>query len=261
MIKHLQIMAALVLFFFLLDAGCGFAIEHLTGEAIARRVFDRDRGKNSISIATMILESEKGDRRTRTFSNLRILEEGLEKQLIRFTSPADINGTGFLTIEKPGYETDQFLYLPALRRSRRIVSSQKSQQFVNSDFTYEDMERHPVENYLYEVKGDKIIDKTDCYILEIKPKEIADSQYSLIRACIAKQTFVTLSAEYFDKKGTHEKTFKVITIEKKQNIWTETKVVMENLLKLHKTYINLETIEYNTDISSNQISTNALEKF
>ncbi|MFH1936650.1 MAG: outer membrane lipoprotein-sorting protein, partial [Bacteroidota bacterium] len=66
---------------------------------------------------------------------------------------ADINGTGFLIIEKAGYESDQFLYLPALRRSRRIVSSQKSHQFVNSDFTYEDIERHPVENYIYDIKG------------------------------------------------------------------------------------------------------------
>ena len=237
------------------------ATDPLTGEALARQVFDRDRGKNSISTATMILENEKGDKRSRTFTNMRILKDGLEKQLIRFTAPADINGTGFLTIEKPGYETEQFLYLPALRRSRRIVSSQKSHQFVNSDFTYEDMERHPVENYLYEIKGEKQIDGTDCFILETRPKEGISSQYTLITAHIAKQSFVTLSAEYYDKKGSHIKTYRVLGLEQKQNIWTETKVMMEDVAARHKTYIQLEQIEYNTDITPDQISNNALEKF
>ncbi len=237
------------------------ATEPLTGEAVARQVFDRNRGKNSISTATMILETEKGDQRSRTFNNKRILEKGLEKQLIRFTSPADINGTGFLTIEKSGYETEQFLYLPALRRSRRIVSSQKFHQFVNSDFTYEDMERHPVENYLYGIKGEKTIDGIDCHILETRPKEGIESQYSLIRAYISKQSFVTLLAEYYDKKNTHVKTYRVLGLEQKQNIWTETKVVMEDVTARHKTYINLEHIEYNTEITSDQVSNNALEKF
>ena len=245
----------------LVASATAVATEPLTGEALARQVFDRDRGKNSISTAVMILENDKGDKKYRTFTNKRILQDGLEKQLIRFTEPADINGTGFLTIEKPGYETDQFLYLPALRRSRRIVSSQKSHQFVNSDFTYEDMERHPVENYLYEIKGEKQIDGTDCYILETRPKEGVSSQYASITAHIAKQFFVTLLAEYYDKKGHHIKTYRVPGLEQKQNIWTETRVIMEDMNTRHKTHINLEHIEYNTDITPDQISTHALERF
>ncbi len=152
--------------------------EKLTGYQIARQVFDRNRGNNSISTATMVLVNKKGKKRTRTFTNSRILENGLEKQIIRFTSPADIDGTGFLTIEKTGYETDQFLYLPALRRTRRIVSSQKSHRFVNTDFTYEDMERHPVDNYLYILKGEKIVGNLECYQLETRPKKNVISQYS-----------------------------------------------------------------------------------
>lgn len=254
----LLLIAALVSY--LVAPAPAVATEPLTGEALARQLFDRDRGKNSISTAVMILENEKGNKRSRTFTNKRILENGLEKQLIRFTAPADINGTGFLTIEKPGYETEQFLYLPALRRSRRIVSSQKSHQFVNSDLTYEDMERHPVENYLYEIKGEKQIDGKDCYVLETRPKEGIESQYSSITAHIAKQSFVTLLADYYDKKGHHIKTYRVLGLEQKQNIWTETRIIMEDMNTRHKTHINLEHIEYNTDITPDQISTHALER-
>lgn len=237
------------------------AQEKLTGHWIAQQVFDRDRGKNSISSATMVLVNKKGKKRSRTFTNLRILEDGLEKQLIRFTSPADIAGTGFLTIEKTGYETDQFLYLPALRRTRRIVSSQKSHRFVNSDFTYEDMERHPVDNYIYELKGEKTVENIECYILEIRPEKNVDSQYSLTKSLISKVSFVPVFAEYFDKKGKQIKIYKVLKLELQQNIWTESIVMMEDLIKDHKTFIKIQHIEYNTDITSNQVSKVALENY
>ena len=123
----------------------------ISGKELAQKVFDRNRGQSSVSKAQMILVDKNENKRKRHFTSKRVLADGLERQLIRFTSPADIEGTGFLTIEKQGYETEQFLFLPALRRSRRIVTSQKSHRFVNSDFTYEDMERHPVDDYVYAI--------------------------------------------------------------------------------------------------------------
>jgi len=233
----------------------------LTGIGIARQVFDRDRGRNSISTAIMVLVNKNDTKRSRTFTNTRILEDGLEKQLVRFTSPADINGTGFLTIEKKGYETDQFLYLPALKRTRRIVSTQKSQHFVNSDFTYEDMERHSVDNYHYTIKVDQTIGDIECYVLEIRPKENIDSEYSVTKSLISKTSFVPIFVEYYDKKGKHIKTYKVLQLELKQNIWTESIVMMEDVIKRHKTFIKLQHIEYNTDITSDQISKAALENY
>lgn len=233
----------------------------ITGLWIARQVFDRDRGKTAHSVATMVLINKQNNKKIRTFTNFRVLENGLEKQLIRFTSPADIAGTGFLTIEQQGYETDQFLYLPALRRTRRIVSSQKSHQFVNSDFTYEDMERHPVDNYLYEIKGEKVFANIDCYILETRPKKDIISQYSMTQALITKTSFVPVFAEYYNPKGQCIKTYTVVKLELKDNIWTESIVLMEDLINNHKTYIKLDQIDYNTDIRSDQISKTALETY
>ena len=233
----------------------------LTGIEIARQVFDRNRGHNSMSTATMVLVNKKDKKRVRTFTNRRIRTDGLEKQIIRFTAPADIDGTGFLTMEKPGYETDQFLYLPALRRTRRIVSSQKSHRFVNSDFTYEDMERLPVDNFTYELKGEKKINNIECYLLEARPKKKVNSQYSLTKSMISKTSFVPIFAEYFDHKGTHIKTYKVLKLELKQDIWTESMVMMEDLIKAHKTFLKIQDIEYNTNITPDQISKAALETY
>jgi hypothetical protein len=235
--------------------------EDMTGKKLAQSVFNRDRGMNSISTAQMVLINKNGNKRKRLFTNKRLMEGDLERQITRFTSPADIDGTGFLTIEKPRWKTEQFLYLPALRRSRRIVSSQKSQRFVNSDFTYEDMERQAVDNYAYKIVGSKPVGNLDCYVLETRPHKGIDTQYSLTYSLISKQSRIPLFVKYYDKKGNHFKTYKVLKLEQIQGVWTELNTSMENLEKGHKTYIKLEKIIYNTDIDQDQISKKSLENY
>ncbi len=235
--------------------------QEMTGEMLAQQIFDRDRGKNSVSSAQMVLISKNGHKRTRQFTTIRLLEGNLERQIIRFTTPADIDGTGFLTIEKPGWETEQFLYLPGLKRTRRIVSSQKSSRFVNSDFTYEDMERHPVDDYTYQITGSEQVNHLDCYVLESRPKKGTESQYSLIVSRVEKQSRVAVSAEYFDQKGRHIKTYKVLKLDRVQEFWTELTVSMEDHKKGHKTYLNIDNIRYNGDIDKNMINRKSLENY
>ena len=233
----------------------------ITGEQLARDVFHRDRGKNSVLTSQMVLVDKNGNKRVRQFTSKRILEDALERQIIRFTFPADIEGTGFLTIEKPGWETEQFIYLPALRRTRRIVTSQKSHRFVNSDFTYEDMERHPVDAYTYKITGSQTIGGVACHALETRPKADVKSQYSLMQSLIAKESLVPLMVKYYDKKGTHFKTYKVLKLEKIQDIWTELIISMDDHEREHSTYLKIENITYNTDIDQADISRNRLENY
>lgn len=237
------------------------AAENISGITLARKIFNREMGKDSRATAQMVLISKTGIKRVREFTIKRIRENSLDSRIIRFTSPADIDGTGFLTIEKTGGETEQFLYLPALRRTRRIVSSQKSQKFVNSDFTYEDMERHPVNNYEYKITGSQKIGALDCYVLEARPKKGINSQYSLTVSSISKQTFVPVLVKYFDGKGSHIKTYKVLKLDLIQDIWTEMVVSVENHEKGTQTYVRLSDIQYNKGIPRDQISPKALEAY
>ncbi|MFO7761612.1 MAG: outer membrane lipoprotein-sorting protein [Thermodesulfobacteriota bacterium] len=237
------------------------AAEEITGKILAQKIFDRDRGRNSAATAQMVLISKSGSKRVRTFTNKRFMEDGLERQLIRFTSPADIEGTGFLTIEKEGWKTEQFLYLPALRRTRRIVTSQQSQRFVNSDFTYEDMKRHPVDNYTYEITGSRKVGNLECYALEARPKKNTDSQYGLTRSLVSKKCLVPVVVEYFDQKCSHFKTYKTLQLEKVQGIWTEMTVSMEDFEREHKTFIKVEQIDYNTDIDKDLVSRKSLADY
>lgn len=238
-----------------------FAEEELSARQIAQETFDRNRGDNSRASALMVLVDKKGDKRTRKLEALRIKQGDLENQIIRFLSPADIRGTGFLTIEKEGWDTDQFLYLPALRRTRRIVASQKSHSFVNSDFSYEDMERNPVDNYSYTMEGTSTINNLPCYVISSQPKKGIESQYTTVKSHITKGFFVPLLTEFFNDKGKMIKQYKVMKLEKIQNIWTESTVMMETLKTKHKTYIKIQNIEYNTDINTEALSKEALESF
>jgi hypothetical protein len=250
--------------FLLIFISAGFQTsfsQELNAEKIAYNSFHRDRGDNSVSSSQMVLVDEQGKKRVRNFSLKRYVENKLEHQLIRFLSPADIEGTGFLAIEKKGYETDQFLYLPALRRTRRIVSSQKDQRFVNSDFTYEDMERHPLEDYEYTLQGDAKVNNIDCYILLSRPRPETKSQYSKTISLIHKESFTPVLIKFFNKKDQHVKTYKVLKFNKIQGIWTEMTVSMEDTVKNHKTYINTEKITYNTDLNKEEVSQKMLEYY
>jgi hypothetical protein len=183
------------------------------------------------------------------------------RQLTRFTSPADIEGTGFLAIETAVGETDQFLYLPALRRTRRIVSSQKSSSFVNSDFTYEDLERRDVDDAEHVITGEDKIGKVACYVMESRPKKGTDSQYAMWRSKVAKGIYIPLYTEYYNKREKLFKTYKVTRLKKIQGIWTLNEVIMEDLRKKHKTILKINKVIYNQGLDDGIFTRKYLESW
>ncbi len=231
----------------------------LTGEKLAQLVYDRENGDDSCAHSIMGLISRRGKKRLRHFITYRKDDGELLKQLIRFTSPADIEGTGFLSFERKDKATEQFLYLPALRRMRRIVSSQKDHRFVNTDFTYEDMERRRVEDYAHTISGEEKKQGGDCWILESRPKEKTDSQYSLVKSWVAKEIYVPVFVEYYSKKGKLIKQYSVAKLEKIQGIWTEIEVVMIDLNREHRTLIKVKDIKYNSNLPDDTFTRRNLE--
>ncbi len=238
------------------------AADLLTPVQIAQRTYDRYLGDDMQMRATMELISKKGHVRNREFISLRKDSDSTRKQLIRFTSPADIDGTAFLTIEKNNNSsnTEQHLYLPALKRTRRIVASQKGRSFVNSDFTYEDMQRHPVEDWNYQLDGTETISGFACYILISIPKAGTDTKYSKLVSWIEKKDFIPLKTIFWDKKGRQSKSYSVLKFEIIDNIATETEVLMEDLPSGHKTRLKTLEIRYNSGLKDSLFTTRALEK-
>lgn len=232
-----------------------------SGQELAQLVYDRYVGDNSVSRQTMELVPTAGQKRVRQL-DISVLEKtGTRSVLLRFTSPADIQGTGFLAIEDGQGETAQFLYLPALNRTRRIVSGQKNRSFVNTDFTFEDMERRPVDGFEHAIVGDETINNVRCWIMESRPKTGTDSQYTSARTWVAQDILLPLRTDFYANGETPIKRYTVLQIENIQNIWTETKVAMEDLISGHKTTLETTNIQYNTGISDSIFTQQALERW
>lgn len=231
-----------------------------TGEELARSVHDRYVGDDMTSHQIMELIPAKGQTRVRELDIAGADRDGLRKSLLRFTAPADIEGTGFLTLEDGNGDTEQFLYLPALKRTRRIVAGQKSRSFVNTDFTFEDMERRPVEDSEHAITGEESLNGVACWILESRPKPVSQSQYTAIRAWVAKEMLLPLKVDFFTGGKEPIKRYTVLQLEKIQDIWTETKVGMEDLESGHRTVLETNAIKYNTGIQDSAFTQQALEQ-
>ncbi len=166
------------------------------------------------SITTMTINDGKGNQRVRKLSTASKREpsQKMTKTVMRFLEPADVKGTGILTFEYETKDNDMWLYMPALRKVRRIVSSENSKSFMGSEFTNADLTKPKIDDYTYKSLGDETIDNTECFKIEITPatKDIANSYgYSKKVAWIGKSDYVARKNEYYDLDG---KLLKVMTV-------------------------------------------------
>lgn len=232
----------------------------LTPEEVARNVYHRDIGQDMRMTGTMELISKSGHLRRRELITYRKDTPTQRMVLIRFTAPADIDGTAFLVIEDTTDNTTrQHLYLPALKRTRRIVSAQQGRSFVNSDFTYEDMQRHPVEEWNYHLEEPQLVLGRKCYELHSSPRTGTDTQYQKVVSWIDMDTFAPLKIKFWNAKGEQFKTYTVQKFEIIDGITTELVTLMENHSDQHKTRMSTTAIEYNRGLPDYLFTQRALE--
>ncbi|MFH1147778.1 MAG: outer membrane lipoprotein-sorting protein [Pseudomonadota bacterium] len=249
----------LILFLFSIRPGL-YGQETPSAEIIARKVSDREAGRDSHALVVMKLIDKNGKTRVREMEIRRGDFSDLKRTLIRFNSPAEIKGTGFLTIENENRDDDQYLFLPELRRSRRIVSSQKDQKFVNSDFTYEDMQRRKVEKDTHRLLGSKVFGSYQCWILESTPKPAAESQYDKLEALVTKDNYIPVRINYYSR-GKTVKTYTVLDLQNVNGFWTDMTAEMYDLDTRHKTVLEVKKISYNTKIKPDIFTVRNLEKY
>ena len=168
---------------------------------ISRKSIEAQRNfKDEKADMTLTLINEKGDKVVREMISLTLERENMEDySIIQFLNPADVRGTGLLTYQKPDGDDKQWLYLPELRRVKRISSSNKSGSFMGSEFAYEDITGNTLEKYNYKYIGEENLEGEDCYIIERYPI-YENSGYTVIKSWISKNTFLAKRLEYTDRK-------------------------------------------------------------
>ena len=177
------------------------------GIEIVREVDQRDTGfGDSKSEMKMILRNRNGDETLRNLriQTLEVIGDG-DKSLIIFNSPRDVKGTAFLSFTHALDPDEQWLYLPALKRVKRISSSNKSGPFLGSEYAFEDLTSFEVLKYKYKYLRDEVLDGKDCFVIELYP-QYEHSGYTRQISWIDKERYIPLQAEYYDRKNALLKT-------------------------------------------------------
>lgn len=177
------------------------------GLAIAQERVNRNRGWNDVKVnMEMRLFSGGKNVATRQLVSqyLEVPHDG-DKNLSVFQSPADIKNTRFLSHTHVDKSDDQWIFLPALQRTKRISSANKSGPFVGSEFSFEDLASFEVERYKFRYLNDAEVDGTPCYVLESYPT-YEKSGYKRLESCIDKERYIPLQVKFFDKRDEHFKT-------------------------------------------------------
>jgi hypothetical protein len=177
------------------------------GMAIAIEADRRDQGfHDSTADLEMILRNRQGQESRRTLHSKSLeQEDDGDKGLVIFNSPADIDGTALLTFSHKTGDDDQWLYLPALKRVKRISSSNKSGPFVGSEFAYEDLSSQEVEEYTYRFKQNETVQGRDMFVVEFYPVD-PRSGYTKQTVWLDQQEYRVWRIDYFDRKDALLKT-------------------------------------------------------
>ena len=249
------------------------AAQDLTAREIMVKVDDRDDGDNRVAEMQMILTDKNGDTRIRkmkSFDKDLITDAGEEdrRRIMFFQEPADVKDTGFLTYDFDAYEKDddQWLFLPALKKTKRIASTDKSGSFMGSDFNYSDMTRKNLDAYDFKILKEDEVRGAKTWVIEALPKtreEMEQTGYKKSVAFVRQDNFVIVRAVHWTDTGDKLKYLDVTELEQIDGVWTVTAMSMttkKNKLTEHKTDMTFSNVHYGQNLDDNLFSLRRLEK-
>ncbi len=255
----------------MMPAQSGLAAELSATEVIIRHdnLYD---GDTAITDYRLILIDRRSRQRER---NLRMYTKDYDqdtRSLSQFDSPADLRGTAYLNYDwaDPETDDDSWLYLPSLQRVKRIATSDTSDSFLGSDFTYADINGLETSWYDYSYFSEsEIVDGQDCWVIDVvaKPefREKAEEAtgYSRLRTWIRKDNFLQQRAQAWELRGNRIKYFNSSEIEQIDGIWTIKRmqvVTTRNDRQEHASILQVEEISYNVELGDEIFTTEYMQR-
>ena len=230
--------------------------------------YQASRVDSSISEASFKLVNAAGQERIRKILSVTKLQlEGQSnRRVIRFLSPSDVRNTTTLLLESAGKEDEIWVYLPALKKARRLSSNNKKNSFVGTDLSYGDIVGHKAQDWTHKITKLDQLAGTDVSVVESIPKNLDvanDAGYSKRITWVARDTFLGLKVEFYDLSGALLKTvdnanFKLVDAKLKK--FQPMLVNVKNHQTGHATILSLERFEANIPIAENYFTAGYLEK-
>ncbi len=235
--------------------------------AIMVKADARDDGVTLEQDMTMVLIDKNTKKRTR---NLHTYSKDFgkdEHQIMFFKSPADVKNTAFLTFDyaNSNKDDDQWLYLPALKKVKRIPSSDKSSSFMGSDFSYFDMTDRDLEDYDFKLLKETKVRGKKVWMIEATPRNkrvIKESGYTKTIALIRQDNYVVVRSIGF-MKGNKKKYLDMKKLHKQGGVWLTDVLTMttkKGNKTLHKTMLKFTNTKLNKNIPDSMFTTRRLEK-
>ena len=233
------------------------------GPGIVKEWDERPEGKDLTTKATFTLINSRGQKRVRKTRRYWIDMEGKngfdEKTIIFFDKPSDVKGTSLLnwSYTDINKDDDQWLYLPALRKIKRIASADKEKSFMGSDLTYDDMGDRDVEEDKHRLTGIEDINGRRCYVIEMIPRE-KGYMYSKKLMWIDREEYIDYRTDFYDRKGRFLKR-QDNTWTRVDDIWVVNKIAVKNEQTGHSTVVEMEDIKINTGLKENRFTKRVME--
>ena len=238
------------------------ATQEETGLKIARETRERGRGfENFTAEQSMVLRNRKGQESLRQL-RVMVLETdgGGNKSLFVFDRPRDVQGTALLVHAHKEGDDDQWLYLPALDRVKRISSSNQSGSFMGSEFAYEDMGAQEVEKFTYRYLRDEPCFELTCTVVERYPTDKRSGyQHQLVWQ--DKDELRVWKVEYYDRKNSHLKTLTLgdynLYLDR---FWQSREMTMVNHLTGKSTVLTWKDFEFRTQLKERDFTQTGLKR-
>jgi len=240
----------------------------LSATEIMEKNFVVAKYADSTSESTMTLTNKSGQKRVRkTFGTSKLEPNGIDnKRMTRFLEPTDVKGTVSMLIEHTDKDDDIWIYLPSVKKVRRLISSNKKDSFVGTDFSYGDVIGHKVKEWNHTMLKDEEVDGSSCYVIESIPKDAtikANTGYSKRIAWIQKDNFVTLKSVAYDEAGellkeARYKHYKEVDPVKKK--WQAGVLEARNLQTGHSTVITIDNFKVNIGVKDDYFTTRYMEQ-
>jgi hypothetical protein len=244
----------------LLALALGAAVAHADDASdLAQKVYDRPNGRDLTTLGRMVLTEKGRAPRIRELVTYRLDKSGGETaNLIRFLDPEDIAGTGLLSIDHADGDSDQWLYLPALDRVRRISSDRKGGRFVGSDLYFEDLQERKPSRDRHRLLGRQTENGVVCDVLESVPVDPKDSVYAKRISWIDPATAIPQRIDYFEKDAAPAKRWLLRTKKRNQGYWTLTDSRMIDLDSGHETRMVVDAALYDQKLPAKLFTSQAL---
>ena len=229
----------------------------------ARKVMEEAQKRTQASSqhyeGTLQVFDSKGKISDKRWTFDRLGSHGSSKSVLRFTEPPEVKGVALLVVNHPDRASDQWMWIPANQRDRRVALQDRSQRFFGTDFSFEDLEERDVEQYDFAMDGEETLNGAPCWRVIATPRKTKTSQYTRSRVWVRKDNYAYQQVES-DIRSDVVRRLKYSDIQNVQGIWAGRTLEMTDLRKKSRTVLRLEDLKYNVPLRDDDFTLQALRR-